>query len=68
MLRISAFMHGHRHPELAKKLNDKILKTMDEMLERVREFIKGEVAAGSAEGFTAALAILITGASQSRQH
>ncbi|GKF06789.1 hypothetical protein Tco_0037457 [Tanacetum coccineum] len=26
VLRISAFMHGHGHPKLAKKLNDKILK------------------------------------------
>ncbi|GJR60432.1 reverse transcriptase domain-containing protein [Tanacetum coccineum] len=31
VLRISAFMHGHGHPELAKKLNDKIPKTLDEM-------------------------------------
>ncbi|GJW97415.1 reverse transcriptase domain-containing protein [Tanacetum coccineum] len=46
VLRISAFMHGHVHPELAKKLNDKIPKTVDEMFERVRAFIRGEVAAG----------------------
>ncbi|GKB48624.1 reverse transcriptase domain-containing protein [Tanacetum coccineum] len=31
VLRISAFMHGHGHLELAKKLNDKIPKTVDEM-------------------------------------
>ncbi|GJV78597.1 reverse transcriptase domain-containing protein [Tanacetum coccineum] len=43
------FMHGHGHPELAKKLNDKIPKTIDEMFERVRAFIRGEVATGSAE-------------------
>ncbi|GKA36280.1 hypothetical protein Tco_0722771 [Tanacetum coccineum] len=49
MLRISAFMHDHGHPELAKKLNDKIPKTVDEMFERVRAFIRGEAAAGSAE-------------------
>ncbi|GJX12103.1 hypothetical protein Tco_0201962 [Tanacetum coccineum] len=49
VLRISAFMHGHGHPELGKKLNDKIPKTVDEMFERVRAFIRGEVAAGSAE-------------------
>ncbi|GKB99975.1 hypothetical protein Tco_0986112 [Tanacetum coccineum] len=42
-------MHGHGHPELAKKLNDKIPKTVDEMFERVRAFIRGEVVAGSAE-------------------
>ncbi|GKC66965.1 hypothetical protein Tco_1099563 [Tanacetum coccineum] len=49
VLRISAFMHGHGHPELAKKLNDKIPKMVDEMFKRVRAFIRGEVAAGSAE-------------------
>ncbi|GKB65171.1 hypothetical protein Tco_0921357 [Tanacetum coccineum] len=32
VLRISAFMHGHGHPELAKKLNDKIPKMVDEMV------------------------------------
>ncbi|GJW44391.1 reverse transcriptase domain-containing protein [Tanacetum coccineum] len=35
--------------ELAKKLNDKIPKTVDKMFERVRVFIRGEVAAGSAK-------------------
>ncbi|GJV88143.1 hypothetical protein Tco_1532081 [Tanacetum coccineum] len=49
VLHISAFMHGHGHPKLAKKLNDKIPKTMDEMFKRVRAFIRGEVATGSAE-------------------
>ncbi|GKC73395.1 reverse transcriptase domain-containing protein [Tanacetum coccineum] len=49
VLRIPDFMHGHGHPEIAKKLNDKIHKTMDEMFERVRAFIRWEVAAGSAE-------------------
>ncbi|GKB87794.1 reverse transcriptase domain-containing protein [Tanacetum coccineum] len=29
VLRFSAFMHGHGHPELTKKLNDKIPKTWD---------------------------------------
>nr|GEU58904.1 hypothetical protein [Tanacetum cinerariifolium] len=38
-----AFMHGHGHLELGKKLNDKIPKTVDEMFERVRAFIRGEV-------------------------
>ncbi|GJV61096.1 reverse transcriptase domain-containing protein [Tanacetum coccineum] len=38
-------MHGHGHPKLAKKLNDKIPKTVDEMFERVRSFIQGEMAA-----------------------
>ncbi|GJZ56216.1 putative nucleotidyltransferase, ribonuclease H [Tanacetum coccineum] len=49
VLRISAFMHGHGHPELAKKLNDKIPKTVDEMWERVRAFIRGETAADTTE-------------------
>nr|GEV21356.1 reverse transcriptase domain-containing protein [Tanacetum cinerariifolium] len=49
VLCFSAFMHGLGHPKLAKKLNDKIPKTMDEMCERFRAFIRGEVAAGSAE-------------------
>ncbi|GKE13960.1 hypothetical protein Tco_1421537, partial [Tanacetum coccineum] len=49
VLCISTFMHGHGHPELAKKLNDKILKMVDEMFERFRAFIRGEVAAGLAE-------------------
>ncbi|GJS56489.1 reverse transcriptase domain-containing protein [Tanacetum coccineum] len=47
VLHILAFMHSHGHPKLAKKLNDKIPKTMDEMFERVRAFIRGEVVAGS---------------------
>ncbi|GJR39130.1 hypothetical protein Tco_1214814 [Tanacetum coccineum] len=42
-------MHGHGHPELAKKLNDNIPKLVDDMFERVRAFIQGEVATGSAE-------------------
>ncbi|GJX83155.1 hypothetical protein Tco_0332636 [Tanacetum coccineum] len=46
VLRISAFMHGHGYLKLAKKLNDKIPKTVDEMFKRVRAFIKGEVVAG----------------------
>ncbi|GKC61745.1 reverse transcriptase domain-containing protein [Tanacetum coccineum] len=49
VLRISAFMHGHGHLELAKKLNDKISKTVDEMWERVRAFIRGETAADTTE-------------------
>nr|GEW94035.1 reverse transcriptase domain-containing protein [Tanacetum cinerariifolium] len=49
VIRISAFMHDHGHPELAKKINDKIPKTIDEMFEWIGAFIKGEVAAGSAE-------------------
>ncbi|GJU92437.1 hypothetical protein Tco_1304860 [Tanacetum coccineum] len=35
--------------ELAKKLNDKIYKMVDEIFERVRVFIRGEAVVGSAE-------------------
>ncbi|GKE82346.1 hypothetical protein Tco_1552346, partial [Tanacetum coccineum] len=49
VLRISAFMHGHGRLELAKKLNDKIPKTVDKIFKRVKAFIRGEVAVGSAE-------------------
>nr|GEV17307.1 reverse transcriptase domain-containing protein [Tanacetum cinerariifolium] len=44
VLRIFVFMHGHSHLELAKKLNDKIAKTINEMWNRVNAFIR--------EGFT----------------
>nr|GEZ55121.1 reverse transcriptase domain-containing protein [Tanacetum cinerariifolium] len=49
ILHIFAFMHGHGHPKLAKKLNDKIHKTVDKMFERVRAFVRGEVDVGSTE-------------------
>ncbi|GKC79808.1 hypothetical protein Tco_1130582 [Tanacetum coccineum] len=49
VLRISAFMNGHGHPELVKKLINKIPKTVDEMFERVRAFIRGEFVADLAE-------------------
>nr|GFA65379.1 reverse transcriptase domain-containing protein [Tanacetum cinerariifolium] len=49
VLRIYTFMHGHGHPGLAKKLNDKIPKTIDEMWERVRAFIEGETTADTTE-------------------
>ncbi|GJS33213.1 hypothetical protein Tco_0531595 [Tanacetum coccineum] len=49
VLHISTFMHDHEYPELAKKLNDKIPKTVDEMFKRVRAFIREEVAAETAE-------------------
>ncbi|GJX33370.1 hypothetical protein Tco_0865401 [Tanacetum coccineum] len=49
VLRISVFMHGHGHPELAKNLNDKIPKTVDEIWERVRAFIRVETVANTTE-------------------
>ncbi|GJW70824.1 hypothetical protein Tco_0127741 [Tanacetum coccineum] len=39
-------MHGQGHPKLAKKLNDKIPKMVDEMSDRVRAFIRGEKTTG----------------------
>ncbi|GKD22690.1 hypothetical protein Tco_1224393, partial [Tanacetum coccineum] len=48
VLRISAFMQGHGHLKLAKKLNDKIPKMVDEMFERVGAFIR-EAKKGSEE-------------------
>ncbi|GJW89258.1 hypothetical protein Tco_0164598 [Tanacetum coccineum] len=42
-------MHRHGHPELAKKLSDKISKTIDEMCKRVRAFIMGETTADTTE-------------------
>ncbi|GKG36851.1 hypothetical protein Tco_0447024, partial [Tanacetum coccineum] len=49
VLRISAFMHGHGHLELAKNLNDKIPKIVNEIWERVRAFIRGEMVADTTE-------------------
>ncbi|GJQ92923.1 reverse transcriptase domain-containing protein [Tanacetum coccineum] len=49
VLRISAFTHRYGHPELTKKLNDKIPKTVDGMFERVRAFIRRDAATRSAE-------------------
>ncbi|GKC57703.1 reverse transcriptase domain-containing protein [Tanacetum coccineum] len=46
---LQTFMDQFNSERLAKKLNDKIPKTVDEMFERVRAFIRGEMAAGSAE-------------------
>ncbi|GKF66699.1 hypothetical protein Tco_0193216, partial [Tanacetum coccineum] len=49
MLRILAFMHDHGYLELAKKLNVKIPKMVDEIFKRVRSFIRGETIDRSAE-------------------
>ncbi|GJR70090.1 putative nucleotidyltransferase, ribonuclease H [Tanacetum coccineum] len=51
VLRISAFMHGYEHVGLAKKLNDKISKMVDEMFERFKAFIRGKVSSRSDEIF-----------------
>nr|GEX64841.1 reverse transcriptase domain-containing protein [Tanacetum cinerariifolium] len=44
-MRISGFVHGITTPELIKRLHDKILKTMDEMMRVTTSFLRGEVAA-----------------------
>ncbi|GJX92669.1 ribonuclease H-like domain-containing protein [Tanacetum coccineum] len=44
-MRISGFVHGITNPELIKRLHDKILKTVDEMIRVTTSFLGGEVAA-----------------------
>ncbi|GJY28270.1 reverse transcriptase domain-containing protein [Tanacetum coccineum] len=50
-MRISGFMHGVNNPELTKRLNEHVPKTMKEMLIATTAFIRGEaVAAGKKKG------------------
>ncbi|GJV54724.1 reverse transcriptase domain-containing protein [Tanacetum coccineum] len=49
IMRISGFMHGISNPELIKRLHDKILKSVDEMMRITTYFLRGEVAAGNQE-------------------
>ncbi|GJT83965.1 reverse transcriptase domain-containing protein, partial [Tanacetum coccineum] len=44
-MRISGFMDGVNNPELTKRLNEHVLKTMKEMMITTTAFIRGEVAA-----------------------
>ncbi|GJX39331.1 reverse transcriptase domain-containing protein [Tanacetum coccineum] len=44
-MKISGFMHGITHPELIKRLYEKILRLMDEMYRVTTSFLQGEVAA-----------------------
>ncbi|GKC04151.1 reverse transcriptase domain-containing protein [Tanacetum coccineum] len=44
-MKISRFMHGITHPELIKRLYEKILRSMDEMYMVTTSFLQGEVAA-----------------------
>nr|GEV70280.1 reverse transcriptase domain-containing protein [Tanacetum cinerariifolium] len=46
-MRISGFMHGVNNPELTKRLNEHVPKTMKEMMITTTAFIRGEVAAAS---------------------
>ncbi|GJU70207.1 hypothetical protein Tco_1256466 [Tanacetum coccineum] len=45
--RISGFMHGITNPELIKRLNDNIPKSVDEMIRTTTAFLWGEVAASN---------------------
>nr|GEU53407.1 reverse transcriptase domain-containing protein [Tanacetum cinerariifolium] len=44
-MRIFGFMHGITNPDLIKRMNDNILKSMDEMISVTKSFLRGEVAA-----------------------
>nr|GEV83218.1 reverse transcriptase domain-containing protein [Tanacetum cinerariifolium] len=46
-MRISRFMHGVNNPELIKRLNEHVPKTMEEMMITTTAFIRGEAAAAS---------------------
>ncbi|GKD47814.1 hypothetical protein Tco_1276790, partial [Tanacetum coccineum] len=46
-MRISGFMHGVNNPELTKRLNEQVPKTMKEMMTVTTAFIRGEVVAAS---------------------
>ncbi|GJV92177.1 reverse transcriptase domain-containing protein [Tanacetum coccineum] len=46
-IRISGFMHGVNNPELTKRLNERVPKTMEEMMTTTAAFIRGETAAAS---------------------
>nr|GEV09526.1 reverse transcriptase domain-containing protein [Tanacetum cinerariifolium] len=44
-MRISRFMHGVNNPELIKRLNEHVPKTLEEMMTATAAFIRGEAAA-----------------------
>ncbi|GJS43613.1 reverse transcriptase domain-containing protein [Tanacetum coccineum] len=46
-MKISGFMHGITNPDLIKKLNDNIPKSVDEMMSVTTDFLRGEVAAAN---------------------
>nr|GEX63346.1 hypothetical protein [Tanacetum cinerariifolium] len=46
-MRISGFMHGVNNPELTKRLNKHVSKTMEEMMITTTAFIRGKAAAAS---------------------
>ncbi|GJV84806.1 hypothetical protein Tco_1524704 [Tanacetum coccineum] len=47
LMRIYGFMHGITHPGLIKRLNDYILKLVDEMISVTKAFIRGEKVAAN---------------------
>nr|GEU38146.1 reverse transcriptase domain-containing protein [Tanacetum cinerariifolium] len=46
-MRISGFIHGVNNPELTKRFNEHVPKTMKEMMITITAFIRGEVAVAS---------------------
>ncbi|GJR55327.1 reverse transcriptase domain-containing protein [Tanacetum coccineum] len=48
-MKISGFMNGTTNPELIKRLHDKILKSVDEMMRVTTTFLKGEVPTSNRE-------------------
>ncbi|GJV27059.1 reverse transcriptase domain-containing protein [Tanacetum coccineum] len=46
-MRIFIFMHGVNNPELTKRLNEHVPKTVEEMMTATTAFIRGETAAAS---------------------
>ncbi|GJT30819.1 reverse transcriptase domain-containing protein [Tanacetum coccineum] len=46
-MRISGFMHGVNNPELTKRLNERVPKTMEEMMTTTAAFIRGETVTAS---------------------
>ncbi|GJW62961.1 reverse transcriptase domain-containing protein [Tanacetum coccineum] len=46
-MKISGFMHGVNNPELTKRLNEHVPKTLEEMMTTTAAFIRGETAAAS---------------------
>nr|GEZ64031.1 reverse transcriptase domain-containing protein [Tanacetum cinerariifolium] len=46
-IQISGFMHGVNNPELTKRLNERVPKTIEEMMTVATSFIRGETAVAS---------------------
>ncbi|GKE83536.1 hypothetical protein Tco_1557278 [Tanacetum coccineum] len=49
IMQIGAFMYGHKCPELSKKFAGKIPRTVDEIMERVDDFLRSEEAYDTTE-------------------